>query len=329
VNSRWFNIAVFVLWVTTMSWLVIVKIVPSLAVGDPPDRSAILSAQAEEQLVGYEVRWNEDPVGSALVRGERLASGGTVIDGQVRFDRLPVRQMVPEGIVRLFRLDGAVPEQIRLDAENHVFFHATGRLQRFDSTLSLEPGVSRVMVEGFVVGDTLILTIRSAGAGYEMRRPLPRNVTVSNALIPQSRMPGLREGQRWTLEVYSAFRPPTDPMEIMQAEVVGRDPISWEGRLEDAWLVVYRGDPGGEVGRAGKEHAWLWVRDDGMVLQHRISVFDGALTFVRLAGGSEKELEQQFRAAKRAAVSVEPDEDPSLAQGAEDATEAEAEAEEP
>ncbi len=309
MNSRWFNVAVLGLWIATMSWLVTVKILPSLAVGDPPDRSAILSAQAEEQLVGYEVRWKDESVGWALVRGKRLAGGGTLVDGQIQFDRLPVREMVPEGIVKLFGLEGEFPENIRLNARNQVSFHASGRLQRFESALATGDRVAAVMVEGFVVGDTVIITIRSSGASYETRRPLPRNVMVSNGLMPQSRIPGLREGQRWTLEVYSPLRPPADPMEIMQAEVAGRDPIVWDGHVEDAWLVVYRGDPGSAVGRAGKDHAWIWVRDDGMVLQHRIAVFGGALTFVRLPGGQEKELEQRLQVARSAASEAEEDAD--------------------
>ncbi len=312
MKSRWFSIAVFVLWASSMSWLVVVKILPSFAVGDPPNRYAILSAQAKEQRVGYEVRWNEASVGSALVCGERLAGGGTLTTGRVQFDRLPVREMIPQGIVKLVGLDGAVPDHIQFDAQHQVLFHANGRLQRFDSTISLGPQVSKILVEGFVAGDTVVLTIRSAGATYATRRPLPRNVMVSNGLMPQSRMPGLREGQKWTIEVYSPLRPPTDPMEILQAEVVGRDLISWGGDLENAWLVVYRGDPGAKVGRSGKERAWLWVRDDGVVLQHRMAVFDGTLTFVRLPSGKELELERRFSA-----------EQPTNAQTVEKAAEAE------
>lgn len=292
MNSRWFNIAVFALWLTTMSWLVIAKILPSLVVGDPPDRMAILTAQAEEQVVGYDVLWEAERIGWALIRGDRVAGGATLIDGRIHFDRLPIRRMVPGVFLKLLALDGSVSDHIQLDAKNRMFFRANGQLQRFHSTVSLDPRISAVRVEGFVVGETVLLTIRSAGATYEARRPLPRNAMVSDSLMPQSRMPGLREGRKWTVEVYSPLRPRTDPMEIMQAEVVGRAPITWDDQVEEPWLVVYRGDPGSNVGRAGKEHAWLWVRDDGVVLQHKIAVLDGALTFLRMPDEKGHELQQ-------------------------------------
>lgn len=294
MNSRWFNISVFGLWLATMSWLVVVKILPSLMVGDPPDRVATLCAQAEEECVGYEVLWQEERIGGALIRADRMASGATLIDGQVHFEHLPIRRIIPGVLLEFLGLHNSVPDDIALDAENQVLFHANGGLQRFDSTVSLDPSISMVKVEGFVAGETLILTIRSGGVTYETRRPLPHRAMISDGLMPQSRMPGLREGRKWTVEVYSPLRPRTSPMEIMQAEVVGRDLITWNGHLENPWLVVYRGDPGSDVARAGKEHAWLWVRDDGVVLQHRISVLDGSLTFLRMPDDQSRELQKLF-----------------------------------
>ena len=87
-------------------------------------------------------------------------------------------------------------------------------------------------------------------------------------------------------------------MDIMQAEVVGRDLITWDKRVQNAWLVVYRGDPGSDAARAGKEHAWLWVRDDGVVIQHRIAALDGSLTFVRMPDARRRELQHLFLATR-------------------------------
>ena len=299
MSSRWFNFSVFALWMTTMSWLVVTKIMPSLVVGDPPDRVATLAAQAREELVGYEVRWEDEQIGRALICADQMASGATLVDGQIHFDRLPIRRMVPGVLLELFGLRDSAPEAIALDAKNHVLFHANGQMQRFNSTIALDPTASTVRVEGFVAGETLLLTIRSAGVTYETRRPMPHHAIVSDWLMPQSRMPGLHEGRKWTVEVYSPLRPRTDPMEIMQAEVVGRDLITWDRSVENAWLVVYRGDPGSDAARAGKEHAWLWVRDDGVVLQHRIAALDGSLTFVRMPDAKGSELQQLFLAAKQ------------------------------
>ena len=280
------------LWLASMTWLVTAKILPSFAVGDPPDHHDVFCAGADEQFVGYQVCWSDEPVGWALVHGKRLTQGGSQIDGRIHFNGLPLRQIVPEGIVDLFALRDGVPDRIQLDGRHEVTFHSSGRLQRFHSILTLAPNVSTIQVEGFVAGDAILLTIRSAGATYRTQRPLPENVMVSNGLMPQPQMPGLWQGRKWTVEMYSPLLPHTNPVQILQAEVVGRDHITWSGQLQNAWLVVYRGDPGGGVGREGKERAWLWVRDDGMVLKQKVALLDGTVAFVRLCPGEERELDK-------------------------------------
>ncbi len=73
---------------------------------------------------------------------------------------------------------------------------------------------------------------------------------------------------------------------------------------------------------SGKENAWLWVRDDGVVLQHRIALLDGTLTFVRMPAGAGHELQQLFREQSLTASS---DGDaPFATQAADDEREAEA-----
>ncbi len=290
MNSRWFNVAVVLLWLASMTWLVTAKILPSFAVGSPPDHHDMFCA--EGQVLGYQVRWSDEPVGWAVVHGKRLVQGGSQIDSRLHFNRLPLRQIIPEGILDLFALKDAIPGEIRLDGRHEVTFHSSGRLQRFHSIVTLAPNVSTIQVEGFVAGDAIMLTIRSAGATYHTQRPLPENIMVSNGLMPQPQMPGLWKGRKWTVEMYSPLLPRTNPVQILQAEVVGRDHITWSGQLENAWLVVYRGDPGDGVGREGKERVWLWVRDDGMVLKHKIALLDGTLAFVRLPPGQESELDR-------------------------------------
>ena len=43
--SRWFNAAVVVLWLATMSWLVTEKVLPPLLVGEPPSYHQVIEAQ--------------------------------------------------------------------------------------------------------------------------------------------------------------------------------------------------------------------------------------------------------------------------------------------
>ena len=45
MHSRWYSVAVVLLWLATMGWLVSQKVLPSLVIGEPPDYQAILAVQ--------------------------------------------------------------------------------------------------------------------------------------------------------------------------------------------------------------------------------------------------------------------------------------------
>ena len=57
---------------------------------------------------------------------------------------------------------------------------------------------------------------------------------------------------------------------------------------------MFRGDPGGEVGNAGRERTRLWVRDDGVVLQQQVSIFTSTMTFVRMTLEQELKLNERL-----------------------------------
>lgn len=294
MHSRWYNLTVLALWVATMTWLVTQKIMPSVLVGNPPERTAILAAQVEDRTVGWQVFWENQQVGWAWNRTDRLGGGATQIKGRIHFDRLPLRQFVPEMLQSLLTPDNPLPVHIPLDADSTLLFDSEGKLDRIQSSVAFDPQSPSIEVIGVVIDRKIVLSVRSGGFTYETERPLPKDVMMGDALSPQTRLPGLWEGRKWTVELYSPLRPPTDPVEIVQAEVVGRDPIIWAGNSENAWLVVYRGDPGSDVGRAGKERTRLWVRDNGIVLQQQVEVFQSTLTFRRMTAEEKAELESLY-----------------------------------
>jgi hypothetical protein len=95
-------------------------------------------------------------------------------------------------------------------------------------------------------------------------------------------VPGLRVGQRWTVPLYSPFRPPTNPIEILHAEVERATSITWNGRQHQGKLIVIRGDPG--AGPASDDiRGRTWVRDDGLVVRQEIRVLRSNLIFTRLS----------------------------------------------
>jgi hypothetical protein len=108
-------------------------------------------------------------------------------------------------------------------------------------------------------------------------------------LSPQSDLPGLRPGQKWTVPSYNPLCP-RDPLEILQAQVEGREPIQWAGKRVDTWLVAYRNDPGSKIGGDPTPRQQLWVQFDGRVLKQQVTFLESELTFVRMSDEDSREL---------------------------------------
>ena len=110
---------------------------------------------------------------------------------------------------------------------------------------------------------------------------------MSDELSPQVRMPGLRTGQTWTVPLYSPFRSPSSPLEILQAVVEREDSLTWGGRTVPCRVIVYRGDSGS--GQAGSEiRGRVWVDREGIVLRQEIAILRAHLHFIRLPESDAK-----------------------------------------
>ena len=126
------------------------------------------------------------------------------------------------------------------------------------------------------------LTVHSGAFSYTNDCFVPPKALAGDTLSPQAWLPGLREGQRWSVPSYSPLRPPNNPLELLKATVEGLEPMTWGGRREQVWRVVYRSDPGFGLASDKAPREKLWVRLDGAVLRQQVMVFDCVLTFVRL-----------------------------------------------
>ncbi len=104
-----------------------------------------------------------------------------------------------------------------------------GRLVGFESGVRVAGLIDAIKVQGVVEGTNLKLSIQSGDFREKMERYLPPNALMTDELSPQSRLPGLRVGQSWTVPMYSPFRAPNDPLEVLQAVVEREDNITWNG----------------------------------------------------------------------------------------------------
>ncbi len=280
---RWFHFAVVALWLTSMGWLVTTKVLPSFLVGQPPSYSTILAAQREDLPVGWNIDWNGRPLGWAVSFTQGLPQDITEVRSLVHFDELPIEELIPDW------LRGMLPplehEHLRLPVESQssLVFDPLGRLSRFESSVGLAREQPFVRMRGTVDGAKMALWVRVGDLPpFDAEVPVPRDALLGDALSPQSRLPGLRERQSWTVESYSPLRPPNSPKELLYANVESRQPFFWKGRKLDTLLVVYRTDAAEAVGGAGGVRAKLWVQPDGTVMKQQMVFFRSTLTFLRM-----------------------------------------------
>ena len=282
MQSRWFNIAVVLLWLSTMGWLLVEKVLPPLLVGDPPSYRTILAAQENEPPAGWQMSFNDRQLGWALNLVCRRPNDVTEIHGRVHFDEIPLNSLLhglPQILLPLVNLPNV---DLQMDADSTAVIDPLGRLMRFESALRVDSMEKPIRIFGTVDGHQLKLEVRAGGVSSPTEIYLPDDSVVVDAFSPQAQLPGLRAGQTWTVPVYSPLRLSGNPVEILHATVEGTDLMIWGGRTEPIWLVVYRSDPGAGLGSNDSPRGKLWVRSDGTVLKQQAMILDSTLTFVRL-----------------------------------------------
>ena len=301
--SRWFNLAVLGFWLLTMGWLVRAKILPSLVVGEPPTyRTILANDKALQAPVSWTISLNDVPLGWAEARNRVLDNGVTEMRSHVRITRLPLAEITPGWMNSLLNVLAGSGEwselRLAVDAHSSLEIDPLGRpiglysraLLGDESAMPPEsqsdaqvvPGTVQIMLQGAFEGSQLKLKVRTGQVVYNTTAYLPPNALLGDALAPQSRLPDLKVGQSWTMPVYSSLRPPTAPVEVLQATVERREPIVWREHVVSTYLVVFRSDPGVELSSNQTARAKAWVHSDGTVLKQEMNLMSARLTFERL-----------------------------------------------
>lgn len=286
--NRWYSVAVVAFWLTTMSWLVVRKVLPPLLVGEPPSYQTIVKQPAiEQQPVNWEILLDGKRVGEAVNRRELLDEGVTRLESRVLLERLPLGSWPMGRIASLAGSPGGAAGKFDLDLETHstIEIDPLGRLVSFEIVLRLGPLKRAVVLLGSVDVDQLTLHVRCGDFSYETTSYLSEDTLIGDALSPQPRLPGLKVGQSWTMPVYSPLAPQNRPVEILQATVKRQELLPWNGAVVRTLLVTYRQDTGAGLTADAEPQARAWVRADGAVLQQEVQWFGAWLRFVRREGG--------------------------------------------
>lgn len=269
--------AAIIFWLATTGWLVVTKILPSLNPGLPPGQQALYTSGSRIIPVAWSVLWNERPIGWALSTAQLTESRGLDVESRLHFDRLPLNEMLPGWAGLFLRQLAREHAPTAFDARGRLKIGSDGRLQSFTSNVAFAGAQDDVSLEGTVDDGEVSVTVKAGGLQYDTVKHLPDHFMIGDELSPQATMPGLYEGRRWTVPVYSPLRPGQSPIEILHADVGAETTLFWEDGLVRVHVVSYREDP-----TSGREpRCRLWVDLDGRVLKQEAALFGARMTFLR------------------------------------------------
>ena len=285
MGSRWLNATIVLFWMATTTWLFWAKVLPSLLQGEPPTYEAMLPAADGPKTVqvGWQVFWNDQPVGTAIGTVNRGKDGFVKVEHQIRLHELRLYEFPPQ-LSAIFGLAPRGDQRISMDVDSTMTFDNHNHLLAFTSNIGFGNSEKLIKVTGVVDGNLLKIDLRYGGTVFATtEKTLPPESLVIGQLSPHGLLKGLRYGQQWTVPVYTYFNP-NETMEILHAKVEGSRQIEWNGQQVTTWLVVYRTDPASGFGHGGEVRKKFWVRQDGVVLQQSTKLLGNWLKFVRSAG---------------------------------------------
>lgn len=215
MRSRWYRLAVLILWGVAIRWLVANKILPPLLVGEPPVYASSATEKSRPPVAWY-LSLNESRIGWALSEINRQATDVTEIHSLVHFDGLPIDLVFPAAIRPFVRASTQLANSKGIDVESHMLINPLNQLQSFDSKVKQCPhtGQSLVAIEGNVDSDMLTLAYRYGDTPQKkLTLALPEN-KIRDSLSPETELRGLHVGQSWTIVSYSPLS--SNPLDYLQ-----------------------------------------------------------------------------------------------------------------
>ncbi len=291
MTNRAFNMIVVLFWLATMTWLVSVKVLPPMRVGEPPDYASIIDESIERPPVCWSIHLQDRPIGWAASKVVLRRDGVSEVTSRVYLGDLPWEDLAPTWLAGVLKpvFDDLGP--LDIDKRSRLVIDPLGRPVDFDSRVRVANLPDAIRVKGQIEGSTLSLEVKSGELVYKRDCYLPPGALLTDELSPQGLMPRLRVGQRWTVPLYSPLRAANNPIEILEAVVDREDTIRWAGKVHPCRVIIYRSDAGS--GLMDRTRGRVWVRNDGLVLQQEVSVLKSDLRFVRL---SDERAEPIYRA---------------------------------
>jgi hypothetical protein len=273
MGNRIFVGVVVLLWMGTMSWLMVARILPPFFNGEPPGHGAMV----RDEPVCWDIEHDGELVGQAVSKAVPGALGTTEVHSRVQLEGLDIRKLAPQWMSTIVRGIGA----ISLDTRSRITIDTFGNLSSFETRIRLNDLPLVMKVAGRIDGPNLVLKITSGDVTHTARYPVPKNSLLASELIPEPKLLQVYVGRKWQQEIYSPFRPPSDSLEILQAEVVEESWFDRRGERTRAKKIEFRAMSPAGVAADNTLRAVVWVGEDGTVLRQDLHLMDTKLRFER------------------------------------------------
>ena len=262
---------------------------------------------SDAELSGNQTTRNTVRVfGQAYSRTRMETSGISHLCNVVELEGLPIRELLPTPLTVLIGRDMLSLENLRVVCRSEMWFDALGKLTLFES---------RIWVPSWSV-ESPFIRIRGELMAKNLREQLRLSVAILNEthvdheillneetpwaefLTPETQMPGLRIGQKWTIRrcnpfdtAVTAIQPlsalgisPSSGISVLRAEVTARKTLVWNGSPQTVLEVVYT-DSSNDLHGAGANGRMpigrMYVDESGNVLQEECYWNRHVLRFVR------------------------------------------------
>ena len=260
-------------------WLFISKILPTIVSDKPPGYQSKYASPEHTKTVAWFIKLNGTTVGSAVSTVEPTPFSTATVWSNLQLNSLPLSDLLPPWVRTLLKVDRAtLHTTIELDVWGRMKIDSRGELREFDSVVKI-PGIQQyVFLHGDIDAEKQVtVSLQSGDLQYETKRYIPNNFSIRDELSPQANMPGISQGQRWIVPIYSPLRPSKQPIELVYAHVAGKETLRFDNQSITTDIVNYRTTPDDHR----QPRSRIWVDPHGQVLQHESIILGERLLFLR------------------------------------------------
>ncbi len=274
-NKIFFGV-VLLLWGSSMSWLLVAKILPPYYRGDPPRASTT----SRLEPVAWRIEIEGRPCGLSVSQAVPGALSTTEVHSRVKLQHLPLPQLTTQWLWIQSLLKDI--DDIRLDLRTRSTFDSFDRLSSFETRLQANELPPMAKVTGRVTEGKLELVMRAGDYSHRSEHAWKGRSLLGGELSPEPRLLPVYVGRSWREEVYSPFAAPGSRAEIIEAEVVSEDLIRHNDQMVQAKQIVYRSLSSAGVSASDRVRAIVWVVDTGEVIRQDLYFMSTSLRFTRL-----------------------------------------------